>query len=451
MIGWIQENDTRTSPVVSGCEATNVTITVTPNADGSSYDNGDKAGGLIGYAAKEVKIQNCKVTNATITGYRDLGGIVGCSLPAADSDGETYKPEISGCTATEITIIQDLEKAYKDEYPTTLGAVYGRGEATGISEGTIKTMTIKNCSPTYAQGALDAINSPRTIELVAGEYGVLYLRWNDAAEKVEDDGNWAGGGRTYLRTIWGLTIQGVTDTKMTSINAESCTYAGTEHSLSATHTYLQTLMKVDNLTIKNIDFTPAEGKTAVQLANSGQHISIDGLTIENCTVTGTNSSITSGNRLFNSDAQSAETFCGLTMERKNITISNCTMNNLHQGIKINYVEGLTISDNKFNTVYGQNMLFNCTGTGLTGNIAITDNTSDSSTERFIRMVALQGNLTVSNNTVTNYTGTDKEIVKITGSGTGASVTFTNNIWNTADDAAAKTNGTVTCDLWETTE
>ena len=438
LVGWFQENGSTKTPTISDCSVSNATIKVSPNTVNNGYDNGDKAGALVGYAASNVNITNCSVITATVTGYRDLGGIVG------HANSNTYGDvNITVCTVSNLTLMQNLENGYKADYPTTLGAVYGRGSSPDVTDNFkgLTSLTIKNCTPAYAQGALDAANTPRTIELTAGEFGTLYLRWNTASKSLISD--WAGGGHTYLRTIKNLTIQGTEGTKATSIVAESATYAGTEHSLSSTHTYLQTYMNVQGLTIKNIEFTPAEGKPAVAVGSSGHHIAIDGLTIDNCIVNGTNcTKDNDGNRLYITEVQNVQTYHGLECVRKNITITNCTMNNLHQGMKINYAENLSISGNKFNNIKGRDMLFSCTEAGLIGNIFISGNNSNGSTERFIRMTGLKGSLSVKNNIVTNYTGADTDIVKITGSASEASITFLENTWMGDNDDAAINNGKI---------
>ena len=296
-----------------------------------------------------------------------------------------------------------------------------------------------------AQEALDNAADGITIVLNSGNYGRLYLRKN--ATSVNVPSTWAGGAdATFKRTINGLTIIGTEGTNLTGLKAEAGTYAATEHSLSATHEYLNMYIEIKNLVIKNIKFTPAEKEVAVNLANAGQKVSIDGLTIDGCTVDGTNSTIDAGNRLFQSEVLSAIEYNsteGLVMvaNRKNITISNCVMNNLHQGIKINFVENLTIKSNQFKNIKGRDMLIGG-GTGvISGNILIEANTSDGSTERFIRMAGLAGNLTVKDNVVTNNNGADKDIVKVTASGT-SEYTFSGNNWEGKDDAQAFADGVI---------
>jgi len=61
---------------MSSCSAINATITLT--FDTSISDNGDKAGGLIGYHGEgNYAINDCTAQNVSVTGVRDVGGLVG--------------------------------------------------------------------------------------------------------------------------------------------------------------------------------------------------------------------------------------------------------------------------------------------------------------------------------------------------------------------------------------
>ena len=60
---------------VDNCHVTNAMVECSPvNSD----DNGDKAGALVGWTGEDCSsITNSTVTNSTVSGYRDVGGIVG--------------------------------------------------------------------------------------------------------------------------------------------------------------------------------------------------------------------------------------------------------------------------------------------------------------------------------------------------------------------------------------
>ena len=63
---------------VENCSVENTTITCLPEWTGTEWDNGDKAGSIVGYLGSGT-VTRCSAKNVSITGYRDLGGIVGCS------------------------------------------------------------------------------------------------------------------------------------------------------------------------------------------------------------------------------------------------------------------------------------------------------------------------------------------------------------------------------------
>ena len=102
--------------VIENCHVDGGTITTVPETSGASYDNGDKAGGIIGYYVVGDKVENCTAKNLTITAYRDLGGITGCGPQSG----------MTGCSVENITLVQDNTNGYKTEAITTVGALGGR-------------------------------------------------------------------------------------------------------------------------------------------------------------------------------------------------------------------------------------------------------------------------------------------------------------------------------------
>ena len=66
-------------PTIENVTVENAVITAVPALDGTVYDNGDKVGGIAGLIGQNAYIKGCTVKNSTFTGYRDMGGIVGCT------------------------------------------------------------------------------------------------------------------------------------------------------------------------------------------------------------------------------------------------------------------------------------------------------------------------------------------------------------------------------------
>ena len=102
--------------IIDNCHVDGGTITSVPENTGSAYDNGDKAGGIIGYYVTGDKVTNCSAKNLTITAYRDLGGITGCGPLSGMTD----------CSVENIILVQDNTNGYESEAVTTVGALGGR-------------------------------------------------------------------------------------------------------------------------------------------------------------------------------------------------------------------------------------------------------------------------------------------------------------------------------------
>jgi hypothetical protein len=107
---------------ISNCAVKDSSVKVAAELLGSEYDNGDKVGGIVGYASAGNTIENCTVTNLTAQAYRDIGGIVGYCDGTLTND-----------TVTTATLTQDLAHDYKG-YGTTakeyVHEIVGRGSPT---------------------------------------------------------------------------------------------------------------------------------------------------------------------------------------------------------------------------------------------------------------------------------------------------------------------------------
>ena len=162
-----------TSGTVSGCKVLNSTFTAVPNASGSTYDNGDKVGGIVGlsYTGSDstVLVSNCSVENLKIKGYRDLGGIAG----AADVK------DVNGCSAKNVVITADQVTNWYGDKDVNADYIVGRpfhGDvlASNTVSGDNEIITKKEVK---SDAALDsAINGALAsgeavdVELTAGTY-----------------------------------------------------------------------------------------------------------------------------------------------------------------------------------------------------------------------------------------------------------------------------------------
>lgn len=131
---------------VKNCSVENITITCLPELIGTSWDNGDKAGSIVGYLDTNGTVTGCFAKNISITGYRDLGGIVGCSngtvtnnivgenvnITYDNDDTRNYKNYTS---AAQHNIGDYIGRgADENDVGNTGTANYARGETAGTAE-----------------------------------------------------------------------------------------------------------------------------------------------------------------------------------------------------------------------------------------------------------------------------------------------------------------------------
>ncbi len=107
---------------VTNCTAENIVIDLAMNKDkNGNYDNGDKAGAIVGFDAEESGVfSGNKATNVKITGFRDLGGLFG------RINKNTYKDN----SITNVDIYQSLENALDQKADSkNFGAILGRNDS----------------------------------------------------------------------------------------------------------------------------------------------------------------------------------------------------------------------------------------------------------------------------------------------------------------------------------
>lgn len=128
---------------ISGCIVSDVILKATPDKQSSGkFDNGDKVGGIVGFLGEGAcTIVNCEVSDFSITGYRDLGGIVGVVR-----SGNI----ISSNKVKNGTITVDQETNFYEKKESNPGKIWGRE----LSEPTYSGNTDENViiiDPTNAQ------------------------------------------------------------------------------------------------------------------------------------------------------------------------------------------------------------------------------------------------------------------------------------------------------------
>lgn len=155
VVGWASGSKEKKQFKIDGCEVTNSTVTLAAELLGSSWDNGDKAGAIVGYA-QLVVVSNNTVSKTTITGYRDIGGVVGTASNVYNS---SYTTEVINNTlGNDVTVVVDNTHNYKNYTSSSsynAKAYCGRNDFT---EGGPENVIDKNTGEA-------TIVTPQTIEL----------------------------------------------------------------------------------------------------------------------------------------------------------------------------------------------------------------------------------------------------------------------------------------------
>ena len=214
--------------IIENCHVDGGTITSVPENTGSAYDNGDKAGGIIGYYVTGDKVMNCTAKNLTITAYRDLGGITGCGPQSGMID----------CSVENIILVQDNTNGYESEAVTTVGALGGRdvnkenkpydGEfALAVTKKVV--YNVSNDTQLADALAAAAIADNAIIYLTKGEYTIpsslTFVGTGDAANTIiecKNDGYDNLNGSTV--TFENLTIETDNETYRGFIHVSGATY-----------------------------------------------------------------------------------------------------------------------------------------------------------------------------------------------------------------------------------
>lgn len=257
--------------VIENCHINGGTITSSPELIGSAFDNGDKVGGILGYAGQGGSITNCGVQNLTIKAYRDIGGIVGYN-----------KNNISKCSVVDCVIIQDNTNAYKDEDITTFGEIVGKQEVGELSNNTYNNVIIKRI---LADGLVYTKNEK--LYEVSKVPGLLYFR-----DMVTGGKDFAGETVKLTDDINLASIDNYIGTKDTNFAG---TFDGNDHTISnlkiqGTENSTAFLGPVFGATIKNLTITGANvtstgaDYTGILASNGYAHF-------DNCKVSGTVSGV----------------------------------------------------------------------------------------------------------------------------------------------------------------
>ncbi len=130
IVGW-----TNSGVDITNCEVNNATVVCSyKNAD----DSGDKAGGIAGYFYGGT-IDKCKVSNASVTATRDLGGIAG--MLQINVNSERSSVAVTNCSISDSEVIAKPAEAGK---AVNAGEIAGRTAAQRVtlSNNTVSNVTV---------------------------------------------------------------------------------------------------------------------------------------------------------------------------------------------------------------------------------------------------------------------------------------------------------------------
>ena len=341
---------TSRTPVIRNCHVIGGTISSLPEWLGSKFDNGDKIGGIMGYATAGSVIDQCTVKDINVRAYRDFGGIVGFSAGS-----------VTNCDASNIELVQDNTNAYKDETPTTYAAIIGRDSATEKENNTSDAVTTKSENVAAVAQVGDAYYSSLQYAINAandktGDVTIKMLR--DVNEEVT----------VAQKAGVNVTIDGDNNKLVGRIVVDgNIRYSGTE-----------------TLTLKNIAFRDGNNSSIIYLSKQCHNV-----VITDCTYDTDN--FVAGRWFVNYGGSNQNVYIA---EMRNLNISNCRVaqlvfdNNGHPGQTSLIVDNVTATE-------GVPVGFNIKGTGdaiiQNSNITVSKYVVRDMTDAYTGIITLKNN------------------------------------------------------------
>ena len=131
IVAWTETGSTTVK--IENCHVKNAKITVTPELVNGKYDNGDKAGAIVGHSYVTI-FDRCSVENVEITAFRDVAGITGYATKGA----------ITNCSVKNATIISNQIHEYDGEKDGNAGVIVGRiGDPVTLTNNNEENVTVK--------------------------------------------------------------------------------------------------------------------------------------------------------------------------------------------------------------------------------------------------------------------------------------------------------------------
>ncbi len=399
--------------------------------------------------ASNTDVPTVNVTDGSNTITLDCGDGVALNMDTATNFVVAVLPVTIAEGGIMITIYDSEGKKMVGQYKSDSAITFERSKAYSTEE--LIYSGDQEVSADDVQTLLDNATSGTTIQLEPEvNYGTLYLRQKTDKKNVDitDIGGDATNNEWYSK-YENITIIGAPGAVVDQI-AFDVGWLGNSEGAS--------YVDVKNLTVKDVTFS-GEATAFNMDSSKGSWLGIDGLTIDNCSMTMNDADVQhrfvfqqiSGYKQLKDKTTNEDV---MTTGVKNLKIQNCTVTNAYQVIESRAMENLTITNNTFTGIKARDMLITVDKThhpdaDYSGTITITDNTSMGGTERFIRANGTgDATLTITNNTINDYKGADYDYIKVTDY-TGT-LTIENNTCSYTVDTAEKLQNALDCIIGKTT-
>ena len=299
VVGYISDN---TGASVQNCSVEGGSIKSTAHLkDDGSYDDGDKAGGIVGYITAVDYIKGCSVKNLTITAYRDLGAIVGCAAGSGTVN-------VTNCTVGDnVLVVVDNSHNYKNY---TTNEEHNAGNYVGR-----KATTVDETGSTgEAQIVFPAANAVATVN------GTSYATLAAAVAAVTDGS-----------TVMILEPQDLSSGSLEFGAGKSVTVMGAgEGSVIDASAKTSSVACTGNITFVNMTFKFNQGST--EHYNIGLHNGGGTHVYENCKFEG--QTVAWGNTIYNNCEFTSTVKYAAWVYSGTVVYNNCKFSGVDRAVKV---------------------------------------------------------------------------------------------------------------------
>lgn len=275
-------------------------ITCTAVESGDKYDDGDKAGAIVGYLVGDsnatASVTNCSVNNITITAYREVGSVIGY-VNISEASGSYTVVENNKATNCTVTANQQLPNGgeYVSVKSPNAGEIYGYTV-------TSPNITLSNNTATDVSVITTSSTGQTTATVTSQAAFVSAAKAGNATITLEEGNyNFPAG------PVKNVTVNGVEGTVIVFTRGYTSQY--------------------DTVTFNNITF---QGGNEVDnyFGIQGQNINYN-----NCTFYGLTWNY-STNMVYDTCTfyQNKDEYCAWTYSANNLTYKDCTFNCYNKGL-----------------------------------------------------------------------------------------------------------------------